>query len=110
MTRVLKMRLAQHALDKDWWPEVDPARTTFTTWPSHDAAAEHEAVMIAAERPLYNVATWKQATHHKPALVMRSHRYPAKLYEAAMAKAAERQENLSDVLREALERYVREES
>jgi hypothetical protein len=39
-------------------------------------------------------------------MVMRSHRYPKKLYEAAMAKAAEREENLSDVLREALERYV----
>lgn len=43
----------------------------------------------------------------KPPMVMRSHRYPAKLYEAAMAKADERGENISDVLRDALERYVR---
>lgn len=43
----------------------------------------------------------------KPPMVMRSHRYPKALYEAAMAKADEREENLSDVLREALERYVR---
>lgn len=43
----------------------------------------------------------------KPAMVMRSHRYPKALYEAAMAKAEERQENISDVLREALERYVK---
>lgn len=43
----------------------------------------------------------------KPPMVMRSHRYPAALYDAAMAKAEERGENLSDVLREALERYVK---
>ena len=43
----------------------------------------------------------------KPPMVMRSHRYPKALYEAAMTKAEERGENLSDVLREALERYVR---
>lgn len=41
-------------------------------------------------------------------MVMRSHRFPAKLYEAAKAKADEREENISDVLREALERYVRQ--
>lgn len=43
----------------------------------------------------------------KPKMVMRSLRVPATLWEAAKAKADERQENLSDVLREALERYVR---
>ena len=43
----------------------------------------------------------------KPPMVMRSHRFPLALYEAAQAKAEERQENISDVLREALERYVR---
>lgn len=43
----------------------------------------------------------------KQPMVMRSHRYPQKLYEAAMKKAEERGESLSDVLREALERYVR---
>lgn len=31
-----------------------------------------------------------------------------KLWEAAKAKADERQENISDVLREALERYLRQ--
>lgn len=46
---------------------------------------------------------------NKPAMVMRSHRYPKKLYAAAMAKAAEREENLSDVLRDALEAYVEDE-
>jgi hypothetical protein len=43
---------------------------------------------------------------NKPSMVMKSHRYPAKLYEAAMALAAEREENLSDVLRDALVAYV----
>lgn len=40
----------------------------------------------------------------KPKMVMRSLRVPEKLWEAAKAKADERQENISDVIREALER------
>jgi hypothetical protein len=40
-------------------------------------------------------------------MVMRSHRFPKKLYEAAKAVADEREENISDVIREALERYVK---
>lgn len=36
-----------------------------------------------------------------------SFRVRRELRDAAAAKAAERQENVSDVLREALERYVR---
>lgn len=43
----------------------------------------------------------------KPPMVQKTYRVPAALYEAAMRKAIEREENLSDVIREALERYVR---
>ena len=43
----------------------------------------------------------------KPAMIKRSLRVPAKLWAAAKEIADEREENLSDVLREALERYVR---
>ena len=43
----------------------------------------------------------------KKAMVMYAFRVPAALIEAARLKAAEREENISDVLREALERYVR---
>ena len=43
----------------------------------------------------------------KPKMVMRSLRVPEKLWEAAKAKADERDENLSDVIREALERYAK---
>lgn len=44
---------------------------------------------------------------NKPPMVMRSLRVPLPLWEAALAKAAERQENISDVIRDALERYVK---
>jgi hypothetical protein len=44
---------------------------------------------------------------NKPPMVMRSLRVPLPLWEAALAKAAERHENISDVIREALERYVK---
>lgn len=43
----------------------------------------------------------------KPNMVMRSFRVPLKLWTAAKNKADEREENISDVIREALERYVR---
>jgi hypothetical protein len=43
----------------------------------------------------------------KPPMVMRSIRVPLRLWNEAKAKADERQENISDVIREALERYVK---
>lgn len=46
----------------------------------------------------------------KPIMVMRSLRVPAALWERAKAKADERDENISDVIREALQRYVEDES
>lgn len=46
----------------------------------------------------------------KKPMVMRSIRVPAALWEAAKAKADEREESISDVIREALERYVRRRS
>lgn len=45
----------------------------------------------------------------KPTMVMRSLRVPEKLWEAAKAKADERQENISDVIRAALETYVNQD-
>lgn len=42
-------------------------------------------------------------------LVMRSHRLPFELYQAAKAKAYERRESVTDVIRAALEAYVRED-
>jgi hypothetical protein len=44
---------------------------------------------------------------NQPRTPMRSFRISKELYEAAKAKAAERGESLSDVVRRALERYVR---
>lgn len=46
----------------------------------------------------------------KPPMVMRSIRVPAKLWAAAKAKADEREESISDVIREALEKYVNKRS
>lgn len=43
----------------------------------------------------------------KPAMVQKTYRVPRELYEAAMKKAEERQENIADVIRAALERYVK---
>lgn len=43
----------------------------------------------------------------KPPMVMRSLRVPEKLWNQAKDKADERDESISDVVREALERYVR---
>ena len=43
----------------------------------------------------------------KPPMVMRSIRVPAKLWDEAKAKADANEESISDVVREALERYLR---
>lgn len=43
---------------------------------------------------------------NKPPMIQRTYRVPAPLYEAAMSRAAERQEDLSDVIRAALAAYV----
>ena len=43
----------------------------------------------------------------KPPMVMRAIRVPLRLWDEAKAKADEREENISDVIRAALERYVR---
>jgi len=43
----------------------------------------------------------------KPPMVQKTYRVPKALYDAAMEAAEEREENLSDVIRAALERYVK---
>ena len=43
----------------------------------------------------------------KPPMVMRAIRVPLRLWDEAKAKADEREENISDVIRRALERYVK---
>ena len=44
---------------------------------------------------------------NKPKTPLRSFRIPTDLYEKAQAKAAARGESVSDVVRKALERYVK---
>lgn len=44
---------------------------------------------------------------NQPRTPLRSFRIPDELYEAAQAKAADKGESVSDVVRRALERYVR---
>lgn len=46
----------------------------------------------------------------KPPMIQRNYRVPKALYDAASRRAERDQENLSDVIRAALERYVREGS
>lgn len=44
---------------------------------------------------------------NQPRTPLRSFRIPDELYEAAQAKAASKDESVSDVVRRALERYVK---
>lgn len=46
----------------------------------------------------------------KPNMVLRSFRVPLSLWEQARARADEQDMNISDVIREALERFVRGDS
>jgi len=45
-------RFAQHAADKDWWPEVD--RIEITWHPTRRAALEAEWMAIKTEHPIHN--------------------------------------------------------
>lgn len=42
----------------------------------------------------------------KPPMIQKTYRVPVALYERCMEKAEEREENLSDVIRKALEEYA----
>lgn len=70
------------------------------------AAADEHARNVAEEEwgPGFGSKVRRMA---KPVMVMRSLRVPLNLWNEARAKADERDENISDVIREALERYVR---
>ena len=54
ITTSLKVRMAQHAADKSWWPEV--TRKTVTWCDDRAEAAKAELVAIRAERPLHNIS------------------------------------------------------
>ena len=45
----------------------------------------------------------------RPRMLQKTYRVPKSLYEAAMAKAEEREEALSDIIRAALEKYVHDD-
>lgn len=49
-----KRRLAQHAKDKPWWPEVDPSATGIVWLQDEASARREEALAIEGEMPLYN--------------------------------------------------------
>ena len=48
-----------------------------------------------------------QSVPNKPKTPMKSFRIPEDIYRAAQAKAAEKGETLTDVVRKALERYAK---
>ncbi|UUW87414.1 hypothetical protein [Pimelobacter simplex] len=45
----------------------------------------------------------------RPKMIQKTYRVSERLYEAAMAKAEEREEALSDIIRAALEKYVHDD-
>lgn len=49
----LASRWANHAAEKDWWPQV--ARKTVVMYGSRDEAADEEDRAILAEKPIHNI-------------------------------------------------------
>ena len=47
-------RARQHELYSDWWPEVDPSRTTVRWHDNRDDALDEETEVIRACRPRHN--------------------------------------------------------
>lgn len=64
-------------------------------------AGRRRALLPKAARPVSTLRTVG-----KPVMVVRSIRVPLALWTAAREKADEREENISDVIRDALQRYV----
>lgn len=58
-------------------------------------------------RPLCQSDTVRRMA--RPKMIQKTYRVSERLYEAAMAKAEEREEALSDIIRAALEKYVHDD-
>jgi len=107
VTDHLKTRLAAHAKEKPWWPEV--VRKTVTWYPSKPEAEDAEALAIREERPAHNVmepvprgAVRKRGRNRHPLVGWHP---PAELADWARAQAAQQGRRLSDLLTEALDEY-----
>ena len=106
-------RLHHHKHTKPWWSEV--ATVTFENHPTGDDVAAAEADAIESERPRYNVRPGKRTDVRifrvpgvgKRPMVMRTIRVPASLWDDAKACASEEGANISDIVRELVEDYVR---
>lgn len=99
ITGNLPSRQQQHEGSQPWWQEV--ARMTVEHFPTREDARAAEQAAIDAEAPLHNSI---RSVGKTP---LRSFRIPDDVYRAAQEKAAERGESVSDVVRKALERYVK---
>lgn len=98
-TLSVPVRLGQHRGDKFWWPQ---AVTVQVEWfPNGRAARTAEQSAIDTEHPLHNKVRAQGKTPR------RTIRIPDDLWAKAQAKAEERGEDLSVVIRAALERYVK---
>lgn len=57
ITNSIKVRFAQHARNKDWWPDVDHSRTRIEWFDSREEAETAELAAIRAEEPEHNIVT-----------------------------------------------------
>lgn len=107
ITDHLKVRLAAHAKDKAWWPQV--TRKTVAWYPTKPEAADAEARAIQEERPVHNIAEPARlggpTRHGRNKHPLLGWRPPTYLSEWARAEAKRSGRQLSDLLTEALEEY-----
>jgi hypothetical protein len=68
---------------------------------------DHHLLEVTGDETQLPLAAVMTPVPNKPKTPLRSFRIGDELYEAAQAKAADRGETVSDVVRRALERYVR---
>jgi hypothetical protein len=90
------VRYGQHRLDKHWWSDV--RSITIEHFPDRMAAEAAELDAIEEEKPRYNVM-------RRP-MVMRTFYANLDVWESAKARADEEEKDISQVVRELLERYV----
>lgn len=103
-----RIRFAEHAKDKPWWPDV--VRKTVTWCDDRKAACAAELAAIRDEGPAHNIAGKGETVHGKD-----RHRHPPLAYrppvdvrEALVARAAQTGLGLSAVITEALRQHFGE--
>lgn len=107
-TRNPEKRLAQHRVQKPWWPSV--TRQTLTEYATRSEARSAEKVAIAVEGPKHNIQlrprTIAPQREHATWTPVKTYRVEDSLYQAVKAKADANGQTVTQIIKQAFHAYV----